>query len=55
MAYVVDFEILASMENSFLAIYKEVESWIEQPYKLFRTYSVEYWHKMLVARGMVLP
>lgn len=54
MAYMVDFALLMRLRSSIEAIYQEVNSWIAEPYKLFRTYSMDYWHVQLTNRGMCL-
>ena len=48
MAYVVDFEELEKLDNIFTTIFREVSSWIDEPFRIFRCYSVEYWHSRLV-------
>lgn len=54
LAYMVDFQALLNAENSFDVIYAEVCSWIESPYKLFRSYSVEFLHAQFLQRGLRL-
>jgi hypothetical protein len=54
LAYMLDVRILLNAESGCEALYEEVSSWVREPYKLFRSYSLEYLHRALVSRGMVL-
>jgi hypothetical protein len=54
LAYMIDFEALLDIRNSFNVIYAEACSWIDSPYKLFRSYSIEYLHAQLLRRGLQL-
>lgn len=54
LEYALDGDRFANNGNGAMALYEEVLSWFESPYKLFRNYSVEYMHKQLLKRGMTL-
>lgn len=52
--YIVNGDVFFNLENSANALYCEVESWFSEPYRLFRNYSVEYMHKQLTKRGVII-
>lgn len=54
VAYMVDFTALLEIQNAFDVIYAEACSWVDTPYKLFRSYSVEYLHAQFLRRGLQL-
>lgn len=47
-SYIVDYENLnkAKGVNGLTTLYNEVHSWLEEPYKLFRNYSVYYFMQL---------
>ncbi|PXF45084.1 hypothetical protein BWQ96_05123 [Gracilariopsis chorda] len=53
LAYMLEVDTLLSKHGGIEALYDEVASWIAQPFRLFRSYSIEYMHAQLRARGMM--
>ena len=52
LEYMLDVNIFLDTESGFKALFAEVQQWVAEPYRLFRSYSVEYLHRQLVSRGM---
>jgi hypothetical protein len=52
--YLLDVELLLSIEYGLEALYSEVQEWVERPFMLFRNYTLVYLDKQLAARGMGL-
>ncbi|KAL2841159.1 hypothetical protein BJY01DRAFT_257157 [Aspergillus pseudoustus] len=50
--YLLDGEVFLQTRDGLEALFKEVQDWVDKPYKLFRNYSLEYLEMQLVARGM---
>ncbi|XHG08681.1 hypothetical protein AWENTII_011775 [Aspergillus wentii] len=53
-SYVLDTDAFFRNEGGLKALFEEVQDWVENPYKLFRNYSVEYLDTQLISRGMKL-
>lgn len=54
-AYALERKTFVRTEGAANALYEEVCSWFEHPFKLFRNYSVECMHRAMTARGMSPP
>ena len=54
LGYMLDVNILLDAESGLEALFAEVQQWVAEPYKIFRSYSIEYLHRELVSRGMKL-
>lgn len=54
LGYMLDVTVLLDAESGLEALFAEVQRWVAEPYKLFRSYSVEYLHRELVSGGMKL-
>lgn len=54
LGYMLNVNVLLDAESGLKALFAEVQRWVAEPYKLFRSYSVEYLHRELVSRGMKL-
>ena len=54
LGYMLDVKQLLDAESGLEALFVEVEGWVAEPYKLFRSYSVEYLHRELSSRGLKL-
>lgn len=54
LGYMLDVKQLLGAESGLEALFAEVKGWVAVPYKLFRSYSVEYLHRELTSRGMKL-
>ncbi|PWY79145.1 hypothetical protein BO70DRAFT_338272 [Aspergillus heteromorphus CBS 117.55] len=51
--YMVDADMFLRYPGGLEALCREVRGWIDQPYRLFRNYSVEYLERQLRLRGML--
>lgn len=54
LGYMLDANVFLDAEFGLEALFAEVQQWVAEPYKLFRSYSVEYLHRELISRGMKL-
>lgn len=54
LGYMLDLNALLDAESGLEALFAEVQRWVAEPYRLFRSYSIEYLHGELVSRGMKL-
>lgn len=54
LGYMLDANVLLDAQFGLEALFAEVQQWVAEPYKLFRSYSVEYLHRELISRGMKL-
>jgi hypothetical protein len=52
LGYMLNTDALLDAEGGLEALFEEVKDWVAEPYKMFRSYSVECLHTQLVARGM---
>ncbi|KAI9765423.1 MAG: hypothetical protein M1840_007381 [Geoglossum simile] len=49
LKYMLDIDALLNAEGGLEALFEEVKDWVAEPYKIFRSYSIEYLHTQLVA------
>ncbi|KAE8309482.1 hypothetical protein BDV41DRAFT_547700 [Aspergillus transmontanensis] len=54
-SYMLDADTFLKNEGGLEALFQEVQDWVEKPYKLFRSYTVDYFDRQLISRGMKLP
>jgi hypothetical protein len=52
LEYMLEADSFLNVKGGPEALFAEVQAWVAEPYKLFRSYSIEYLHKQLMARGM---
>jgi hypothetical protein len=54
MEYLVNFKALDDKERTLGIIFEEAVGWMDHPYRLFRSYSVEYLHRLVSKSGVVI-
>jgi hypothetical protein len=52
LEYMLEADSFLNMKGGPEALFAEIETWVREPFKLFRNYSIEFLHKQLIDRGM---
>ncbi|OJD11361.1 hypothetical protein AJ78_07853 [Emergomyces pasteurianus Ep9510] len=52
--YLLDADTFMETEGALDALFEEVQDWVKEPRKLFRSYSIDYIDTQLISRGMRL-
>ena len=54
MEYLVSFTVFNQERKDLSIVFEEVLGWVDHPYRLFRCYSLEYFHRQITTRGDVM-
>jgi hypothetical protein len=52
LEYMLEADSFLNAKSGPEALYGEIQTWVTNPYKLFRNYSIEFLHAQLMVRGM---